>query len=319
MMMMMMMMKKKLLLSLVVLLIGIQVVQAVQAQTQSSSLPPPSLRSNNEDVSLSLSFSSSSSSSSLRLLQKKNNDIDYTCYPSLDYSGENKCPTIGDGKCDNPNHGGTEELCIEQDCIDCNFNCQSFSTDCYGCMTAIGCYYCEGDATCNNSNLYKSSNKVLSCTKLEDFFLGGLGDSKEKCIPPNAPTQDPLSIANEWMFKMINVQYVWNTLKLTGKGIKIRINDDGVDINNKEFEGNNKFDKANSCEEWEPTPGDTDGHGTTVAGIIVGNANNDFCSAGIAYDATFSACNFFAKGVPYSSLAYKINTFDISQNSIGSP
>ena len=51
----------------------------------------------------------------------------------------------------------------------------------------------------------------------------------------------------------------------------------------------------------------------------MGTANNDFCSAGIAYAATFSACNFFAPGVPYSQLAYKVDTFDISQNSIGSP
>ncbi|OEU23283.1 subtilisin-like protein, partial [Fragilariopsis cylindrus CCMP1102] len=118
---------------------------------------------------------------------------------------------------------------------------------------------------------------------------------------------------------MINIQYVWNTLKYTGKGIVVRINDDGVDINNKEFEGNNKFDEKNSCKSFEPNVDDLDGHGTSVAGIVLGNANNDFCSAGIAYDSTFSACNFFAKDVPYSSLAYKVNTFDISQNSIGSP
>jgi len=132
-------------------------------------------------------------------------------------------------------------------------------------------------------------------------------------------TQDPLDGANAWMYEMIDLKTVWNTLKITGKGIKIRINDDGVDIDSQDLQGNQKFDEQNSCVKWRPNTSDKDGHGTMVAGIIVGNANNDFCSAGIAYDATFSACNFFAPGVPYSNLAYKVETFDISQNSIGSP
>ena len=118
---------------------------------------------------------------------------------------------------------------------------------------------------------------------------------------------------------MINVIPVWENLKYTGKGIKIRINDDGVDVDNLEFSGNGKFDEANSCAQWRPLPTDLDGHGTAVAGIVSGNANNDHCAAGIAYDSSFSACNFFAKGVSYSALAYKVETFDISQNSIGTP
>ena len=50
--------------------------------------------------------------------------IDYTCNPRLDYSDDNKCPTIQDGKCDDPKFGGKEELCINQDCIDCNIQCK---------------------------------------------------------------------------------------------------------------------------------------------------------------------------------------------------
>jgi len=56
-----------------------------------------------------------------------------------------------------------------------------------------------------------------------------------------------------------------------------------------------------------------------VAGIILGNADNDFCAVGIAHRATFSACNFFSDDVPYSALAYKLEAFDISQNSVGIP
>ena len=50
--------------------------------------------------------------------------IDYTCNPRLDYSDDNKCPTIQDGKCDDPTFGGKEELCKNQDCIDCNIQCK---------------------------------------------------------------------------------------------------------------------------------------------------------------------------------------------------
>jgi len=143
--------------------------------------------------------------------------------------------------------------------------------------------------------LYQSSNKVLSCTKSSDFKRGTIDNPATSCIPPTTVwTQDPLDGANAWMYEMIDLQTVWNTLKITGKGIKIRINDDGVDINSQDLQGNQKFDETNSCVKWKPNTSDKDGHGTMVAGIIVGNANNDFCSAGIAYDATFSACNFFA-------------------------
>jgi hypothetical protein len=70
---------------------------------------------------------------------------------------------------------------------------------------------------------------------------------------------------------------------------------------------------------YTPDPSDLDGHGTAVAGILLGNANNDLCSVGIAYGAKFSSCNFFSDSTSYSDLAYKLETFDISQNSIGMP
>ena len=59
--------------------------------------------------------------------------IDYTCNPRLDYSDENKCLTIQDGKCDDPTFGGKEELCKNQDCIDCNIQCK-FTTSLLVCV-----------------------------------------------------------------------------------------------------------------------------------------------------------------------------------------
>ena len=140
---------------------------------------------------------------------------------------------------------------------------QNFKYDCYGCLNAKGCYYCVGDATCQNSDLYTSSNKALSCTEPSEYWLGGRDDPATSCIPPTALTQDPLNGANDWMYEMIAINKVWNTLKITGQGIRIRINDDGVDINNPDLQGNNKFDQTNSCDKWQPNTSDTDGHGTT--------------------------------------------------------
>jgi len=245
-------------------------------------------------------------------------DVDYTCDPRKDYGVDEFCPknNIGNGKCDNPNHGGDGgEECLQQDCIDCNYLCRAFDADCFGCLNAKGCYYCPGDATCQNSDLYQSETKLLSCTKTNQFWLGGKDDPDELCISSDSITTDPLSLTNNWLYEMINVKNVWENLKYTGKGVKIRINDDGVDVDNTDFEG--RFDQANSCPNFRPSGNADDVHGTKVAGIVAGVANNQHCAAGIAYESTFSSCNVFGGSNAISSLTFKIESFDISQNSFG--
>jgi len=203
---------------------------------------------------------------------------------------------------------------------------QAFDADCYGCLNAKGCYYCPGDATCQNSNEYTSRNKVLSCNKPSDYLQGGNANTNtntaDLCVPPNeAYTADPLQAANQWAYDMIKVLPVWRELGYTGLGIKIRINDDGVDgLFHPEFA--DRFSKEESCPTWQPLePLEDNAHGTAVAGIVAGAANNDKCAAGIAYGASLSSCNFFSKPgvVPFRDLAYKLEAFDISQNSIGLP
>ena len=196
---------------------------------------------------------------------------------------------------------------------------QQFNADCYGCINAKGCYYCPGDGTCMNSNQYTSPNKVSTCTDIDNDYLSSLfGDSPDSCIPSDAFTQDPLYEGSQWMFEMINVIDVWETYGLTGKGVTIRINDDGVYVDNLEF--SDRFDdRENSCVDYLPDNLSGDSHGTAVTGIILGNANNDLCSVGIAHEATFSSCNFFTSGSLSSLMAHKLETFDISQNSIGLP
>lgn len=63
--------------------------------------------------------------------------------------------------------------------------------------------------------------------------------------------------------------------------------DDGVDADHVEFKGN--FDRENSCAFFTPWDIEKDVHGTAVASIVAGNAN-DHCAVGIAPEATISSC-----------------------------
>jgi hypothetical protein len=60
---------------------------------------------------------------------------------------------------------------------------------------------------------------------------------------------------------------------------------------------------------------DNDFHGTAVASILGGGANNGVCAVGVAPEVTISSC--YALGNPGSVLAEKLDSFDISQNSYG--
>ena len=202
---------------------------------------------------------------------------------------------------------------LHASCI--SYTGKAFDADCFGCLNAVGCYYCPGEGTCQNSNLYKSDNKDLICTKQNDFWKGGRDDPDVKCIGPKSPSLDPLASANEWAFEMIRVNEVWPTY--TGTGVVIRINDDGVDVDNLDF--TDRFSLEGSCSSYLPIDEPGNDHGTKVAGILAGNRDNKHCAVGIAYGSTFSSCNVFERGINFGQLNEKLDTFDISQNSIGLP
>ena len=132
---------------------------------------------------------------------------------------------------------------------------------------------------------------------------------------------DPDYSAQEWVFQLVNLLPVWK-MGYFGKGIRVRVNDDGVNASHPEFIG--RFDFNGSCATntiypvqtntttWEPF------HGTAVAGILGANANNNECSVGVAPQVTLSACNVYLS-VTESFLETKLDAFDISQNSWGFP
>ena len=127
---------------------------------------------------------------------------------------------------------------------------------------------------------------------------------------------DPLASANDWAYEMIHIKDVWNK-GYKGTGVRIRINDAGVDVsNNPDFE--NRFDLENSCVRYEPQTR-TETHGTKIAGIVAANKDNGHCAVGIAHGSTFSSCNVYPGTVAdlTDALTFKLEGFDISQNSIG--
>ena len=219
---------------------------------------------------------------------------------------EDTCPTQFNGVCE----AGTGSCNL--DCLDCD-QCEQFSQDCTSCLQN-GCYYCAGDATCYNSNLY-SFNQFSHCTDATSYLHSG-----DSCEVPGAFFSDPEYAGQSWVYEMINVVPVWQQ-GITGTGIRVRINDNGVDSSHPELTG--RFDTANSCPKYLPqTDGSTDlasldgsvEHGTSVAGILGSEANNNECSVGIAPTVTLSACNIFADT---DYLPHAIDSFDISQNSFG--
>ncbi len=220
---------------------------------------------------------------------------DYSCNVMEDI-----CPTKFNDICERSSNAA----CSSGDCFDCD-QCRQFTADCGRCIEH-GCYYCPGDGTCFNSPHYVMTNVFSHCTDPSDYL-------KDACDQGTNFFRDPMYGAQAWVYEMIRVVEVWQQ-GILGDGVRVRVNDNGVDSSHVEFEG--RFDIDGSCDLYDPQELDTSGasHGTTVAGIIGAAANNDECSVGIAPKVTLSSCYVF-DGSDYFTI--KLDSFDISQNSYG--
>jgi hypothetical protein len=119
----------------------------------------------------------------------------------------------------------------------------------------------------------------------------------------------------QWVFDMIHLGPVWEQ-GIFGNGVRVRINDDGVDGDNVEFQG--RFDISASCdneEEYLAQSGRQ--HGTSVASILGAAAGNGACTVGVAPMVRLSSC--YALQPNESFLGTKIDQMDISQNSYERP
>ncbi|CAJ1962979.1 unnamed protein product [Cylindrotheca closterium] len=135
---------------------------------------------------------------------------------------------------------------------------------------------------------------------------------------------DPEIGVQRWVFDMINVWPVWEQ-GIFGTGVRVRINDEGVDSQHEEFEG--RFDADASCQvydiSYDKKKKEFGQHGTIVASIIGAAGNNGQCAVGVAPEVVFSSCVILsAPDVDETSHdgtypAYKLDQIDISQNSFG--
>lgn len=102
----------------------------------------------------------------------------------------------------------------------------------------------------------------------------------------------------------------------------------GMDSNHTEFR--DRFDEDASCEiyeaEYDPIRDEYVQHGTTVASILAAEGNNTECAVGIAPKVTLSSCVVTSgtevidpTQIDGTWLIYKVDQFDISQNSYGFP
>ncbi|CAB9505040.1 Furin-like protease 1, isoform 1 [Seminavis robusta] len=201
---------------------------------------------------------------------------------SCDFNND-KCPYQFDGECD-----ANVYCSANSDCFDCD-PCAGFNLDC-GLCTAAGCMWCPYDASCLSAAVGESvwdlhPQRQPGCRSASDW-------QADCTVNPDNVFTDPLYSSMQWIFSLIRVEEVWRQ-GITGAGIHVRVNDDGVDATHPEFVDH--FDVANSCEIYLPRENVADdNHGTACASIIAGAQDNGVCAVGIAPDATLSACNAFA-------------------------
>jgi len=201
-----------------------------------------------------------------------------------------------DGFCDNGDK--REDTCYGpgRDCFDCD-PCQSYSYSCEGCIRQEGCYWCPGDAICMSQPLeqdfWSTTSKLPKCINAEDW----LADTCNSPLDEDNVYSDSYYTAMQWVYDLIRVEPVWQE-GITGRGVHIRINDNGVDSFHPEFIANFQYDT--SCQDdYRPRDTMVDRQGTAVASIAAGDANGA-CSVGIAHAARLSSCNVYSsEDLPY--------------------
>lgn len=120
----------------------------------------------------------------------------------------------------------------------------------------------------------------------------------------------------------LNVTNVW--ADYTGNGVTVGVVDDGVDYAHPDLDGNydptRDFDAAEGDNDAAPTY-PSDGHGTSVAGIIAAEAGNGQGGVGVAPDATLAGLRLdFTGAVGEQAIATTLEqfaAFDVVNNSWG--
>jgi hypothetical protein len=208
--------------------------------------------------------------------------------------------------------------------------------DCNSCVETShrSCSWCPHNGNCVNttkskneqtSNIFDScpGNPINECSSSSSSSSSNSAIFSDGVQTLESPDNDSLDnffgdvnyAQQQWVFDMINLGPVWEQ-GIFGTGVRVRVNDDGVDGNNIEFQG--RFDTVASCDNEEMYLAQSARqHGTSVASIIGAAADNTECTVGVAPQVRLSSC--YALQPDESFLAAKIDQMDISQNSYERP
>ncbi|KAH8047146.1 serine-type endopeptidase [Aureococcus anophagefferens] len=209
------------------------------------------------------------------------------------------CPWQFDGECDVGN--GCD--CDPFDCSECGR-----LVTCEACASRGDCVYCAAESLCAPADdvptpaFLAGHGKVSTCAA--DDFVAACGGARE-----------PTYCAAAWYLDLMNVEAAWAS-GVTGAGVRIRVNDDGVDASHPDLA---KVSVADSCEVWAPLEEAGEDHGTACAALAAGSAN-DHCGVGVAPGASLSACaiygNHESPEAADGSYLY-VGDNDVSSNSYG--
>lgn len=120
----------------------------------------------------------------------------------------------------------------------------------------------------------------------------------------------------------LGVQTVWRRLNVTGRGVRLAIVDDGVDVAHPEFASAYDAELAwdYNDQDANPSPRVHDSHGTQSAGVATGHLNG-VCGVGTAPGATLVPVRLIASPVTdlaeASGVTHRSDVVDIYSNSWG--
>ncbi|KAH8094218.1 serine-type endopeptidase [Aureococcus anophagefferens] len=126
---------------------------------------------------------------------------------------------------------------------------------CEACASRGDCVYCAAESLCAPADdvptpaFLAGHGKVSTCAA-DDFVATRAGRARRE--------PDPYYGAAAWYLDLMNVEAAWAS-GVTGAGVRIRVNDDGVDASHPDLA---KVSVADSCEVWAPLEEAGEDHGT---------------------------------------------------------
>jgi len=91
-------------------------------------------------------------------------------------------------------------------------------------------------------------------------------------------------VSSQWYLSAINAFSAWDTAK-TEKSVSVAVVDTGVDVDHEDLASNIVYSTKVASAKGSSNGDDDNGHGSAVAGIIAGIANNGAGIAGVSYNA----------------------------------